>query len=46
MDYAPFNGNYTGVIVQNNIIAGGFATDKPANKSDTKGDDQYDAIVK
>lgn len=45
VDYDPWSGNYTGTVVQNNIIYGGFASD-PAVAGDTKGDNDEDAIIK
>ncbi|THH11505.1 hypothetical protein EW145_g634 [Phellinidium pouzarii] len=45
VDYLPWNGNFTGVVVQNNSIYGGFATDNDENNQ-TKGDDAFDAIIK
>lgn len=45
VDYSPWSGNYTGVVVQNNSIFGGFATDSDAD-SQSKGDDEFSAIVK
>ncbi|KAI0068544.1 hypothetical protein BV25DRAFT_1792614 [Artomyces pyxidatus] len=45
VDVVPWGGNYTGTIVRNNTIAGGFATD--SNSSDaTKGANVDDVIVK
>ena len=41
VDYDPFEGDYTGVVVQNNIIKGGFSTDQPE-----PGSDPIDAIIK
>ncbi|KAH8118393.1 hypothetical protein DFH11DRAFT_1567138 [Phellopilus nigrolimitatus] len=43
VDYNPWSGNYTGVVVQNNNIYGGFATTKG---NATLGDDKFDAIIK
>ncbi|KAI5123415.1 hypothetical protein M0805_006120 [Coniferiporia weirii] len=45
VDFSPWSGNYTGVVVQNNSIYGGFATDNDEDVA-TKGDDQFDAIIK
>ncbi|KAI0751072.1 hypothetical protein C8Q80DRAFT_1155380 [Daedaleopsis nitida] len=45
VDYDPWNGNYTGTVVQNNVIYGGFASD-PAVAGDTKGENDEDAIIK
>ncbi len=45
VDYDPWNGNYTGVVVRDNTIFGGFATDVAA-KGDTKGENNDDVITK
>ena len=45
MDYGPFNGSFTGVVVENNTIFGGFADGTPTG-NETKGDDEFDAIIK
>ncbi|KAI0080875.1 hypothetical protein K474DRAFT_1682362 [Panus rudis PR-1116 ss-1] len=45
VDYDPFNGDYTGTVVRNNMIMGGFADDKPEG-SDQKGVNDEDAIIK
>ncbi|EJD01389.1 uncharacterized protein FOMMEDRAFT_126269 [Fomitiporia mediterranea MF3/22] len=45
VDYLPWSGNFTDVVVRNNSIFGGFATDSESASS-TKGDDQFDAIIK
>ena len=39
-------GNYTGTVVRDNYIYGGFATDEPANSTETKGENDDDAIIK
>lgn len=45
VDYDPFGGNYTDVVVRDNIILGGFATDlEDANQ--TKGENDEDVITK
>ena len=46
VDYEPFLGNFANVVVQNNAIAGGFATDPPTSANETKGEDKYLAIIK
>lgn len=46
VDYNPWNGNYTGTIVQNNTILGGFATDTPSASNDSLGDNKDDVIIK
>ncbi|KAF8550377.1 hypothetical protein OG21DRAFT_1468783 [Imleria badia] len=45
VDVEPFRGNYDGVIVTNNSIAGGFAS-QTAEGSETKGTSNYDVIIK
>ena len=45
VDVSPFGGNYTGVVVTNNTIAGGFAS-QAAQGSETKGTNNNDAIIK
>lgn len=45
VDYNPFGGNYTGVIVRNNTIRGGFAT-TPEQPGQTKGDNNETVIIK
>lgn len=45
VDYDPYNGDFTGTIVTNNTIAGGFSTDTPqAGVSD--GADSYGVLIK
>ncbi|KAG9097373.1 polynucleotide adenylyltransferase, partial [Ceratobasidium sp. 370] len=47
VDYDPFNGDFTGTIVENNTIIGGFATDQPENSTDIYyGDNDQDVIIK
>lgn len=47
VDYDPFNGDYTGTVVENNIIVGGFATDQPENSTDIYyGDNNQSVIIK
>ncbi|QRW01617.1 hypothetical protein RhiLY_00614 [Ceratobasidium sp. AG-Ba] len=47
VDYDPFSGDFTGVVVENNTIVGGFATDQPENSTDIYyGDNDQDAIIK
>ena len=45
VDYEPFHGDYTGTVVRDNTILGGFATstDEPG---ELKGSNQNDAIIK
>jgi hypothetical protein len=45
VDYDPYNGDYTGTVVTNNTIAGGFSNDAP-QPNKTKGADSHDAIIK
>ena len=46
VDYQPWGGDYSGTIVQDNTIAGGFATDQPTSPDDQRGDNNEDAIIK
>jgi len=39
-------GNYTNTIVRDNVILGGFATNKPNATTETKGNNDDDAIIK
>jgi len=47
VDYAPFNGDYTGTVVQHNLIFGGFAT-LPAPESNVppRGFNRHHAMIK
>jgi len=45
VDYDPWNGNYTGAIVRNNTIMGGFASGV-AQGAETKGTNAEDTIIK
>ena len=45
VDVVPWGGNYTGTIVQNNTIIGGFATDSKS-ASQTDGENVDDVIIK
>lgn len=45
VDYSPFNGSFLGVVVENNTIMGGFAEGTPSG-NETKGDDEFDVIIK
>ncbi|KAF5387808.1 hypothetical protein D9615_000725 [Tricholomella constricta] len=45
VDYEPFSGDFTGTIVTNNTILGGFATDSQ-EPSDVKGNNFQGAIIK
>jgi len=44
VDVNPWNGNYSGTIVRNNTIIGGFAT--TPNSGGAKGDNNETAILK
>lgn len=45
VDYDPYSGDYTGTIVTNNTIVGGFSTET-AQPGQTKGTNSEDAIIK
>ena len=45
VDVQPYNGDYDGVVVTNNTIAGGFASES-AEGSETKGTNNNDVIIK
>lgn len=45
VDYDPYFGDYTGTIVTNNTIAGGFSSEK-AEAGETKGADSQNAVIK
>ena len=45
VDVVPWGGNYTGTVVQNNTIIGGFATDSKS-ASQTDGENVDDVIIK
>ena len=45
VDYEPWKGNYSNVVVRENTIYGGFAT-SPNNGSTTDGEDEFTAIIK
>ncbi|PPQ63147.1 hypothetical protein CVT24_005787 [Panaeolus cyanescens] len=44
VDYDPWGGDYTGTVVRDNLILGGFATDEP--DSSHKGNNFKNAIIK
>ncbi|KDR84114.1 hypothetical protein GALMADRAFT_236782 [Galerina marginata CBS 339.88] len=44
VDYDPWNGDFTGTVVHDNVILGGFATDK--DDADSKGNNFENAIIK
>lgn len=45
VDFDPWGGDYNGVVVTNNIIAGGFAS-QPAQGSETDGTNSNDTVIK
>lgn len=45
VDYLPWSGNFTGTIVENNNIMGGFATNL-TNSTSEEGKNTYDAFIK
>lgn len=45
VDVSPYGGDYEGVVVTNNTIAGGFSSQLPEG-SETTGTNVYDAIIK
>ncbi|KAG8882625.1 hypothetical protein FRB97_007971 [Tulasnella sp. 331] len=45
VDYLPWNGNFTGTVVENNSIMGGFATNL-TNTTAEEGKNTYDAFIK
>ncbi|KAF9478664.1 hypothetical protein BDN70DRAFT_859677 [Pholiota conissans] len=45
VDYDPWSGDYSGTVVHDNFIMGGFATDEE-NSTDTKGTNVENAIIK
>lgn len=45
VDWAPWGGNYTGTIVRNNLIMGGFAT-SDEEPGDRDGSNAEDVIIK
>ncbi|EIN10985.1 hypothetical protein PUNSTDRAFT_100908 [Punctularia strigosozonata HHB-11173 SS5] len=46
VDFDPWSGDYTGTVVRNNTIMGGFATDTSDEDSETKGTNDEDVIIK
>jgi parallel beta-helix repeat protein len=46
VDFLPWNGDYTGTVVQSNTIMGGFATGLSASASQHDGENVDDAIIK
>lgn len=45
VDVSPYSGDYKGVVVTNNTIAGGFATSSDTGSA-TKGTNNEDVIIK
>ncbi|KAF8659128.1 hypothetical protein AX16_001898 [Volvariella volvacea WC 439] len=45
VDYDPFSGDYTGTVVRDNVIMGGFADEAP-EAHQTMGEQSEDAIIK
>ncbi|KAF8961109.1 hypothetical protein BDZ97DRAFT_1257674 [Flammula alnicola] len=45
VDYDPWSGDFTGTVVHDNVILGGFATDGQ-NRTDAKGSNFEDAVIK
>ena len=46
VDFLPWNGDYTGTIVKNNTIMGGFAANSSISASQNDGENVGDAIIK
>jgi hypothetical protein len=46
VDYNPFSGDYSGTVVRNNTILGGFASDDEDEVRQTKGENDEDVIIK
>ena len=44
VDYDPWSGDFTGTVVYNNTILGGFATG--VSKATSKGLNTHDSIIK
>lgn len=45
VDYLPFSGDFSGTIVRNNTILGGFSTDT-AEANETDGANTNDIVIK
>lgn len=45
VDWSPWSGDFTGTIVENNSILGGFATNL-TDPSDNEGKNSFDAFIK
>jgi len=46
VDYDPWSGDFTGTIIRDNLILGGFATDAIDNDNNSKGNNFENAIIK
>jgi hypothetical protein len=46
VDFLPWDGDYTGTVVQNNTIMGGFAASPSTSTSQNDGENAGDAIIK
>jgi len=46
VDYDPWSGDFTGTVVRDNLILGGFATDAIDNDNNSKGNNFENAIIK
>jgi hypothetical protein len=46
VDFLPWDGDYTGTVVQNNTIMGGFAAGSSTSASQNDGDNADNAIIK
>jgi hypothetical protein len=46
VDFLPWKGDYTGTVVQDNIIMGGFAADSSTSASQKDGENAESAIIK
>ena len=46
VDFLPWKGNYTGTVVQNNIIMGGFAENSSISTSQVDGGNANRSIIK
>jgi len=45
VDYDPWSGDFTGTVIRNNAILGGFATDEQ-NRTESKGSNFENAVIK
>ena len=46
VDFLPWDGDYTGTVVQNNTTMGGFAADPSTSASQNDGENTDNAIIK